>query len=82
MWLFWFQASTLGEQHSLHITLSTFQKNSWADLMEKVCIVLVCECVYYICMLMHLYMYITYVCMCMCVRLMHWYVCGHICYNS
>ena len=30
------QASTLPDSHSLHITVSTFQKNSWADLLEKV----------------------------------------------
>lgn len=29
------QASTLPDSHSLHITVSTFQKNSWAGLLEK-----------------------------------------------
>lgn len=28
------QANTVPGHHSLHITLSTYQKNSWADLME------------------------------------------------
>lgn len=28
------QASTVKNQHSLHITLSVYQKNSWGDLME------------------------------------------------
>lgn len=31
------QASTVPGQHSLHVTVSTYQKNSWADFMEKVC---------------------------------------------
>lgn len=29
------QANTVPGYHSLHITLSTYQKNSWADLMES-----------------------------------------------
>ena len=31
-----FQAETLPDSHSLHITLSTYQKNTWADFLEKV----------------------------------------------
>ena len=30
------QADTPSDTHSLHITLSTYQKNSWLDFMEKV----------------------------------------------
>ncbi|KAG1700068.1 Ribosomal oxygenase 1 [Nymphon striatum] len=29
------QASTPDHTHSLHLTISTFQKNTWADLLEK-----------------------------------------------
>ncbi|XP_043915065.1 ribosomal oxygenase 1 isoform X2 [Protopterus annectens] len=29
------QGDCLPDQHSLHITLSTYQRNSWADLLEK-----------------------------------------------
>ena len=32
------QADTSSDSHSLHITLSTYQKNAWIDFMEKVCI--------------------------------------------
>ncbi|CAH1264291.1 RIOX1 [Branchiostoma lanceolatum] len=32
------QASALPDTHSLHITVSTCQRNTWGDLMEKVCI--------------------------------------------
>ena len=28
------QAKTIGDEHSLHITVSCYQKNSWADLLE------------------------------------------------
>lgn len=30
------QASAIEDTHSLHITLSVYQKNSWADYLEKV----------------------------------------------
>ena len=30
------QANALPDSHSLHITLSCFQKNTWGDLLEKV----------------------------------------------
>lgn len=30
------QASTVPGEHSLHITISAYQRNSWADLLEKV----------------------------------------------
>ena len=33
------QADTSSDSHSLHITLSTYQKNAWIDFMEKVCLV-------------------------------------------
>ncbi|XP_052128148.1 ribosomal oxygenase 1 [Frankliniella occidentalis] len=29
------QASTVPGEHSLHVTVSTYQRNSWADLLEK-----------------------------------------------
>lgn len=30
------QARAINDMHSLHITLSVYQKNSWADLLELV----------------------------------------------
>ena len=30
------QANTLDESHSLHITLSVYQRTSWGDFLEKV----------------------------------------------
>jgi len=30
------QANALPDSHSLHITISTFQKNSWGDFLLKV----------------------------------------------
>ena len=30
------QATTTGDSHSLHITLSVYQKNTWGDFLEKV----------------------------------------------
>lgn len=30
------QAETIDDTHSLHVTLSVFQRNSWGDFFEKV----------------------------------------------
>lgn len=30
------QATTVDNEHSLHITLSAYQKTAWVDLLEKV----------------------------------------------
>ena len=30
------QGEALAGEHSLHVTISTYQKNSWADLLEKI----------------------------------------------
>lgn len=34
-----------GNQHSLHVTLSTYQQTSWSDLLEKVliCVIIIGE---------------------------------------
>jgi lysine-specific demethylase/histidyl-hydroxylase NO66 len=36
LWFVIFQAVSLPEAHSLHVTVSTYQKNSWADFFELV----------------------------------------------
>jgi Uncharacterized conserved protein len=30
------QASTVANEHSLHVTISVYQKTAWIDLLEKV----------------------------------------------
>lgn len=37
------QATTVEDCHSLHITISAFQRNAWIDLLEKVIILVYCE---------------------------------------
>lgn len=32
------QAQAVPDSHSLHITISTYQKNTWADALEDVCV--------------------------------------------
>lgn len=44
LWFSVFQADTPSDTHSLHITLSTYQKNSWTDFMEKVISITITYC--------------------------------------
>lgn len=37
------QATTVDDCHSLHITISAFQRNAWIDLLEKVTFFKYCE---------------------------------------
>ena len=38
------QAEALPDVHSMHITFSTYQKHTWGDVMEKVCIAFISDC--------------------------------------
>ena len=38
------QADTPSDTHSLHITVSTYQKNAWIDFMEKVSTITSTKC--------------------------------------
>ena len=43
------QANALPDTHSLHITISTYQCNSWYDLMKTVCSFIYYYAYYLIC---------------------------------
>ena len=41
----WVHQANATDRHSLHITVSTYQDNSWGTFLEKVRMVCVCVCV-------------------------------------
>jgi len=45
-----FQAQSLPDTHSLHVTVSAAQRNSWGDLLEKVLTISIYTVIKYICL--------------------------------